>query len=223
MRLLAIVLGLALLLPAGDARALVACKTRSGKVVVRDACRRKETGISLAELGVPGAPGAAGAAGAPGRAALYLLDANGVEIGPVVNAVEFVGFLSSGDPHLHALIHGDQIGGAALIAADLRDGVVGTVSYASTDCSGSPLVAGNTLMPVLQVIVDTVFRPVQPAGAAMLQSTERSDPSLGCTSVTPRGGCCRSQSATPNNTLWTASTTTLSALGLHAPFHVSGR
>jgi hypothetical protein len=223
MRLAAIVLGLAVLLPSGDANALVVCKTRSGKVVVRDACRRKETRISLAELGVPGAPGATGAAGAPGRAALYLVDAAGVEIGPVVNAVEFVGFLSSGDPHVHALIRGEQLGGAALIAASLAGGPVGTVSYASTDCSGTPLVDGNALMPVLQVIVDTVFRPVQPAGPAMLQSRETTDQSLGCTSLSPRGGCCRSFLATPNNTLWTASTTTLSALGLHVPFHVSGR
>jgi hypothetical protein len=223
MRLLAIVLALAVLLPSGDAKALVVCKARSGKVLVRDACRRKETRVSLPEFGVPGAPGATGTAGAPGRAALYLVDATGVEIGPVVYAAEFVGFLSSGDPHVHALIRGDQIGGAALIAAALQGGVVGTVSYTSTDCSGGPLVDGNNLMPVLQVIVDTAFRPVQPAGAAMLQSSETTDQSLGCTSVTPRGGCCRSHPATPNNMLWTASTTTLTALGVHPPFHVSGR
>lgn len=221
MRILGIVLLLAL--TGGDAAALVACKTRAGQVVVRDTCRRKETRIALGDLGAQGPSGAMGAAGAAGRAALYLLDAGGIEVGPIVRADEEPFFATPGTVYVLALIRNDQIGGAALIGASVTGAVVGQVSYASTDCSGTPLVDGKTFLPVLQVIVDTVFRPLQPAGAVTVRSMETSDQSLGCTSVTSRGGCCRTLGATPNNLLSTTSSTTLSGLGLHPPFHVSGR
>jgi len=222
MRSLAIALGVAISIAGSDARAVVACKTRAGQLVTRTACRPKETQIALADFGVQGPGGAMGAAGAMGRAPLYLLDANGVEIGPVVTAVPDVLVYQPDVPYLHALIRNEQVGGAALIGPSLGSGVAGTVSYESADCTGAALMDASTFMPVLQVIGDAVFRPLQPAGPRTIHSREGNDQTQGCTSVTPRGGCCRTVTGMPTSTLSTTATTTLSALGLHPPFHTSG-
>jgi hypothetical protein len=69
---------------------------------------------------------------------------------------------------------------------------------------------------------DTVFQPTTPSPPVTLQSSELRDQSLGCTSVTPRGGCCRPFVGS-FGTLLLSETTTLSALGLTAPFHASAQ
>jgi len=54
------------LLLASHVHATVLCKRRSGAVILRERCARKETTINLAELGLSGTPGAPGPDGAPG-------------------------------------------------------------------------------------------------------------------------------------------------------------
>lgn len=62
---------------AGVADAAVLCKRRSGAVVVRDACKKKETPLDLAEFGamgpqgLPGEPGPTGPTGPAGTARAY--------------------------------------------------------------------------------------------------------------------------------------------------------
>jgi len=58
-------------------RAAVFCEKKSGAVVVRDACKKKETALDLANFGAlgpkgdPGTPGTPGSPGAPGAAVAY--------------------------------------------------------------------------------------------------------------------------------------------------------
>jgi len=71
----------ALALPA---HAAVMCQKKSGTVVVRDACRKKEQAIDLSQFGAVGPkgdPGQPGAPGAPGTAAAYAhISSNGTLI-----------------------------------------------------------------------------------------------------------------------------------------------
>jgi hypothetical protein len=102
-------LALGVLLIAVNAQAAVLCKTRDGTLKVRDACKRKETRLDPAVLGLltpgpkgdagpqgdPGAPGVKGDPGAPGSAGqpgsegppgpgLVVKDANGALVGAVI-------------------------------------------------------------------------------------------------------------------------------------------
>jgi hypothetical protein len=206
---------------AGPAEALVACKTRAGAVVVRDACRRKETPIDLATFGVAGPAGTPGATGSPGRAAAYVADAAGLELGPVVYAEGYLVGIAPSAGYVVALVQRDALGGAALLPVDFFGDGAGLVSYASTDCTGTALVANDALTPMLAIVNDTVFRPTASSPSVMVQSTEVKDQSQGCTSVTPRGGCCRTQMPFANPRLAVAEATTLAALGILAPFHVT--
>jgi hypothetical protein len=200
-----------------DARALVVCRTKSDAVSVRDACRKKETAVALADVGLPGAQGTPGAPGATGRAALDLLDAQGTEVGPVVYA-ESDPFGNVPGPYVFAVVQKPALGGAALLSAGFEGQAVGEVFYAAADCAGAALAAGKTFIPVLQVIGDTVFRPVADAGATSVASTETGDQSMGCTSITARGGCCRTIPPGVRSDLST--TTTFTPLGFTPPFHV---
>jgi hypothetical protein len=203
------------------AEALVACKTRAGAVFVRDACRRRETPLDLASLGTAGPAGAPGATGPQGRAAAYLADATNREPGPVVYAESFLVGIAPSVPYVVALVAHDALGGAALLPVDFFGNGAGTVSYASADCTGTPFVAGGNLTPMLAIVKDAVFRPTASSPNVLVQSTEIADPSQGCTSTTPRGGCCRTQGTVSTPQLAVAEATTLPTLGIESPFHVT--
>ena len=200
-----------------DARAVVVCRSKSGALSVRDACRKKETPVALADLGLPGAQGMSGATGPAGRAALYLFDAQGTEVGPVVYA-DPDPFLDVPGPYVFAVVQKPELGGAAVLAVGFAGQAVGEVSYAAADCTGAALADGRTLIPILQVIGDTVFRPLADAGATSVSSTETGDQSMGCTSITARGGCCRN--VPPGVRSGLSTTTTFTPLGFVPPFHV---
>lgn len=74
----ACVLAVGTLVTAGIAHGAVLCQRRSGAVVVRDACKKKETLLNLAEFGAVGPKGDPGEPGAPGLARVYAtIEANG--------------------------------------------------------------------------------------------------------------------------------------------------
>jgi hypothetical protein len=73
-----------LLGPAVAASASMVCEKKSGVVVIRDACKKKETPVNLAAFGAigpkgdkgdPGTPGGAGHAGPPGLSAYEIVQA----------------------------------------------------------------------------------------------------------------------------------------------------
>src|SRR6185503_10497747 len=73
-RLAAIALAAALGLATAEGAQAVLCKRKSGALVLRDACRKKETVVDASAIGTTGPPGAA----AP---ALRVVDANGMQVG----------------------------------------------------------------------------------------------------------------------------------------------
>ena len=70
-----------LLTAMGTADAAVLCTKKTGAVVIRDACKKKERAMNLADFGASGPQGAPGATG-PG---VFVVDANGALVGPVVD------------------------------------------------------------------------------------------------------------------------------------------
>jgi hypothetical protein len=83
-RLCAYLVALLPVVALSTAEAGVLCKTRTGKLFVREACKRKDVPVDLAASGPLGARGAAGATGAAGFGAV-LKDANGALVGVIVD------------------------------------------------------------------------------------------------------------------------------------------
>lgn len=213
----ALVLGL-LMAPCTNANALVLCQKKH-KVVARESCRPSESPLSLVGLGSPGGQGAPGGQGPAGRPPLRVIDALGSDVGPLV----VVDYRSSTTPDLDlallvALVTRPPLTDGALLGLNVAGRPTGRLYYASSDCTGTPLVFPRGLMPALQAIGDTVFGQDAPSAVTTAKSLEVNDLSLGCVSLTPRGSCCRTvtqfaqfDTATP--------VTTLTELGIVPPLH----
>ncbi len=129
-----------------SAQAAVLCKKKSGVVVMRDACRKKEKKIDLGQFGVAGPPGTPGAPGAPGSPGaqgpmgprFIVKDANGTMVG-----------LSEPPGALLMSVNGKLISlglkasGLYSPGGDIQTGFY----YASADCSGQPLYDTNSGPP----------------------------------------------------------------------------
>lgn len=207
---------------ATSASAVTLCRGKRGPVNVREACKKAETPLTVDALGVTAPPGASGGQGATGSPAVFLVDATGVEVGPVLD-VSATG--SNNQVSVSVLFRHASLPGPALLAVT-GDGRIGNVVYyESTDCTGAAYIELEGWLPILHGVQDTVYIP-GPAtpGELLVQSLEYSDPqnsSTGCPVVTARGSCCA-----PINSmrrLLTTTTTTLGALGLTTPFRAVTR
>jgi len=147
------------------AQAAVLCKKKkSGVVVMRDACRKKETKIDLGQFGVtgaagppgtPGAPGAPGAPGSPGSTgapgaqgpagpALVVKDANGTFVGVVADASNATRvWRRIGDV---LVIFGVSQDGNSLLPAIVGEG---SQYYESSDCSGQAFGVARGATPLV--------------------------------------------------------------------------
>ena len=191
----ALVLGL-LIGPCTDAGALVLCNKKR-KVVARASCRPNETVLSLVGLGAPGSKGVPGAQGPVGGPPLRAVDAVGNDVGPLV----IVDPNGSTSPNLDivlfvALVTRPPLTDGALLSLDAAGRPTGLLLYASSDCTGTPLLIRKGLIASVQVIGNTVFGPNGPSADPMTASIEGNEFSFGCVGITPRGGCCRTQSVT---------------------------
>jgi hypothetical protein len=194
-----------------------ACAGRAGGLALRARCRRDERALALADLGVAGPQGPPGA---PGRPPVHLFDTADHVVGPVVWA--FSTDATSEGAHAYAVFRHAVVGGDVLVGARGSGEALGHLWYETTDCSGAAFVEdGDAFLPVLQILGTAVFRAGQPAGPVTVRGRETDDHSLGCDSVTPHGGCCRSSVPLDLTLLWTTSQTTLDAIGLTPPFHTA--
>jgi hypothetical protein len=219
-------LALALIAVAGglarDAGASVLCRTPSRSVAERSSCRAREKAIPLVDVGPAGLEGPAGPAGTRGRGAASIVDAAGTPVGPVfwVRPTP-AGSAGSWELTAFAVVEHEAVGGLAALGIVAQGDAAGTVLYADTACTGTPYVLPAGLLPLLQVIEDTVFLPVTPAPKVTLVAEETADPARTCATPTPRGGCCVVM-ANPQTVragfLAVAGRTTLGALGLRGPF-----
>src|SRR5262245_39843824 len=67
-----------------DARGAVLCRKRSGRVVIADACGRKETALAPGDVGLVGPTGTPGGTGAPGDRGVVpyaFIDPTGHQVG----------------------------------------------------------------------------------------------------------------------------------------------
>lgn len=219
MRALGWIVLIGALLGGGAPAEAMFCKTKTGAVVLRDACRAKETALDVPLVGPGGAPGAPGAAGATGLPPLHLIDATGALVGPVVNLSWYVqtpAEVLAGAPLIFALVRNDAVGGAALLGVDYTGLPSGMIYWTGATCTGEAFIPGDALMPVLQVIGGTMFVPGAARTAQAVGALEQVNASNGCTSVTPRGGCCQVSA----NTLATARLLTsqsFATLGIELP------
>ncbi|HXJ33746.1 MAG TPA: hypothetical protein VMS22_06860 [Candidatus Eisenbacteria bacterium] len=151
---------------------------------------------------------------------LEAVDAGGKLVGPVVFTEDFLNALGLGDEFqlTFVLVKTSPVGEPVLLGLNLGGDPTGIVSYESGDCTGTPLVGGGGSIPVVQTVADTVFFPMTPTTAGMINSIERTNRSYGCTSITPHGGCCRTQISGIGNP-YAAGTVPFANLGIVRPLH----
>ena len=206
---------------AGSAETLCRSK-RGGGVNVRSACRKHETALSLAALGVPGDPGPNGAQGPTGPTPVYLVDATGLEVGPVLNAS---GTGSNNQVIAPVLFTHPSLPGPVLLAVTGDGRIGGIVRHVSTDCSGPGYVDFIGWLPILAGVQNTIYIPGAPSPTPVhLQSYEYNDPRNPVTSCpvrTASGSCCGLEDVTSN--VLTTTTTSYAALGLTPPFRAVTR
>jgi hypothetical protein len=191
------------------------CVKKSGAVVVRDACKKKETPLGAAqfvgEQGPAGAPGASGEKGDPG--AFRVVDSVG----------KLVGFA---DVDYSAAIIVDVPGlGLGLVYSDLdgsgiwpEDGI--ELFHESEDCEGEPLASPDRyqLVPYVQVWANTGYFPRRPGSTQTIASREYVTNTCS-TFITGRGLCCENMSSPEEIFVTRTTPVAVSTLGT-PPFHV---
>src|SRR5262249_47501995 len=187
------------------------CVKKSGVVVVRDACRKKESPIDPAQFvgaqgpagadgapgstgapgtpGSPGAPGAQGPTGAPGAQGakgdtgeFRVVDSTGRSIG-----IGDVGYTAS------VAVQVPGVGTGVFTVDDNNEGFYqyAELYHESTGCTGEPLVRvyASDLVPYIGAFANTAYFPKLPGSSRTLKSREY--PINMCsTFITSRGLCC---------------------------------
>jgi hypothetical protein len=214
----------ALALVAGAADAAV-CVKKSGIVVVRDACKKKESPMDLAQFvgtqGPAGANGATGSPGAPGTPGdqgpkgdpgdFHVIDSTGKIIG--------LGDVGHTD---RLAVKVPQVGLGILHVNDNNDGFLQgdiTLYHESTDCTDSPLVQvfRADLIPFIDAFANTAYFPDLPGSTRTIKSDEF-DTNSCSTFITSRGLCCENFSTPEDLFVAPAVLVPLTNLGT-APFH----
>jgi hypothetical protein len=186
--IVSLVLATAIALVATGAEAVM-CVKKSGGVVVRDACRKRETPISTAHI--PGAQGPAGADGAPGERGEK---GETGEFRVVDSTGRFVGFVDIGHSDTIA-IRVPGVGVALFSSADDGQGFDEyddlALYHESTDCKGDAFVlpSRSNLIPWAPVHGEFAYFPHLPGGPRVISSMEYAIDSCP-TTLTERGLCC---------------------------------
>jgi hypothetical protein len=186
--IISLVLAAAIAFVATSAEAVM-CVKKSGAVVVRDACRKRETPISTTHI--PGAQGPAGADGAPGERGEK---GESGEFRVVDSTGRFVGFVDIGHSDTIA-IRVPGVGLALLSSADDGQGFdeysVLALYHENTDCKGDAFVlpSRSNLIPWAPVYGELAYFPHLPGSPRVISSMEYATDSCP-TIVTERGLCC---------------------------------
>jgi hypothetical protein len=248
MQMRAVTLGLALVgviatCLSAPADAEVLCKKRNGVVVVREVCKRKEPQLDPDALGLRGPQGEkgdTGSQGPPGIAgpALVVEDANGAFVG--LAEVPDAGFQSN-DPlpvviRVGGLLHRFKVTGDGLALQPSVNQAFG-LYYASSDCSGTPLLGVGTgwVMETYLGRNNTILYAAGPAGphtpnslSERLVATSQADcvanygTESGVFFVPPDLCCFPAPGTTGTHAPFATMDTAGAALGLVPPFRVEG-
>jgi len=186
----------ALALVASHADAAV-CVKKSGVMVVRDACKKKESPLDLAQLagaqgpaGANGAPGSTGAPGTPGNQGpkgdpgdFHVIDSTG----------KIIGLGDAGHPE-RLVLKVPGVGAGRLSVDDNNDGFFqGDIFlyHESADCEDAPLVKvlRSDLIPHIGAFANNAYFPDLPGSTRTIKSDEF-DTNTCSTFITSRGLCC---------------------------------
>jgi hypothetical protein len=216
---------LALVAGRGDA---ALCVKKSGVVVLRDACKKKESPIDPAQFvgaqgpaggngatggagtpGAPGAPGQQGAKGDPGD--FHVVDSTGRIIG-----------LGDVGHTARMAVKVPGVGPGILFVADNNDGFLQgdiTLYHEKTDCTDDPLVQvfRSDLIPFISAFANTAYFPDLPGSTRTIKS-EEFDTNTCSTFITTRGLCCENFNTPEDLFVASAVVVPLPNLGT-APFH----
>lgn len=204
------------------------CIKKSGAVVIRDACRKKETPVSTADFaGVPGAPGQNGADGAPGASGLRGEKGEKGDPGDfrvVDRTGKLVGVIDIGHADSIAVVVPDV--GLGIVFSDKDDASGFYQGYAklyheSTQCQGEAFVGVDRydLIPEIGAFANTAYFAQLPASARTIASEEEYSTSPCSTFITPRGLCCRDYASPEDRLVAPAVPVPLSTIG-KPPFTV---
>jgi len=195
----------ALALVANRADAAV-CVKKSGIVVVRDACKKKESPMDLAQFvgtqGPAGANGATGSPGAPGTPGEQGPKGDPGDFHVVDNTGKIIGLGDAGHPE-RLVLKVPGVGAGRLSVDDNNDGFFQgeiILYHESTDCTDSPLVQvfRSDLIPHIGAFANNAYFPDLPGSTRTIKSDEF-DTNTCSTFITSRGLCCENLS-TPTDT-----------------------
>ena len=216
---------LALVASRGDA---AGCVKKSGVVAVRDACKKKESPMDLAQFvgaqgpaganGATGSPGSTGATGAPGAKGLK---GDPGDFSVVDSTGKIIGSGDVGPPDDIAL----KVPGVGAGVLDIDDNNEGffqgdiTLYHESTDCADNPLVQVSRadLIPLISAFANNAYFPDLPGSTRTIKSDEF-DTNTCSTFITSRGLCCENFNTPEDLFVAPAVVVPLANLGT-PPFH----
>ena len=216
---------LALVASRGDA---AVCVKKSGVVVARDACKKKESPMDLAQFvgaqgpaganGATGSPGSTGATGAPGAKGLK---GDPGDFSVVDSTGKIIGIGDVGHPDDIAL----KVPGVGAGVLDIDENNEGffqgdiTLYHESTDCADNPLVQVSRadLIPLISAFANTAYFPDLPGSTRTIKSDEF-DTNTCSTFITSRGLCCENFNTPEDLFVAPAVVVPLANLGT-PPFH----
>jgi hypothetical protein len=185
-----------LALVAGSADAAV-CVKKSGIVVVRDACKKKESPLDLAQFvgsqGPAGGNGATGSPGAPGAPGEKVPKGDPGDFSVVDSTGKIIGIGDVGHPDSIAL-KAPGVGAGILFVNENNDGFFQgdiTLYHESAECADAPLVQvfPFDLIPDVSAFANTAYFPNLPGSTRSIKS-EEFDTNTCSTFITSRGLCC---------------------------------
>jgi len=206
---------LAVALTAEVVSATVLCTARSGQIVARERCRKRERPLDVVGVGQPGSDGAMGSPGAPGRSPLRVVDAAGTEVA----LLRLIGPSNDSVLLTHPLL-----GGPRRVTVTRQGSLDGQVFHASPDCSGDAFIRdpGPVFVATAEVLADVVYWPADGSGQAATMGSFHTNVDSGGGSVPIAGGTwCR-----PGSEIGTwvpALSVPLSAIGITPPLRAEAR
>lgn len=209
---------------ASAVRAETLCVKGSGKIVVRESCKKRERAVDPQALGLVGATGPAGPAGTPGADApagglpYRVVDSEDRQFGTLVGFDTLRARVVVTPPGVDGPLQFLVIGGA-FNTSELSP----YLYYQEPDCAGPPFIfGGGGPVPVVQVFGTVGYWSRDASALGEIESREFV-PATDCpvgSAATGRGTCCGNQPGGMAN-LAPAQTLDLSVLGVTPPFRVT--
>lgn len=204
-----------------DAAAAGCVLKRSGGVVVRSECRRRERPLPAA-LGPAGPTGPNGPAGDPAGFPLVLVDAADRSLGPVLSFERHRAVVSVTNPALPGAVP-FAVGPMGFTNYVEEDAAV---YYAEPGCTGTPYVGAVAFKDGARVQGTAAYAPTGERQDVTVRAVEvdvTQLPTCAPTEVTARGTCCKPTTFTLTLSVRSAIRVTLEQLGFTPPFRALPR